>query len=68
MSFRIGHLLATGFAALVIAALVIAAPASASVVFHVGAGAVQPDENLLFNQPGLTSTGTTVEGATNRDA
>lgn len=61
MSFRIGHLLATGFAA-----LVVAAPASASVVFHVGAGAVQPDENLLFNQPGLTATGTTVEGSTNQ--
>ena len=38
----------------------------ASFVFHVGAGAIQPDENLLFNESGLADTGTTVEGITNR--
>jgi hypothetical protein len=46
--------------------LLLTASSWAGVIFHVGAGAVQPDENLLFNEPGLISTGTTIEGATNQ--
>jgi hypothetical protein len=37
----------------------------ASFIFHVGAGAIQPNENLLFNEEGLADVGTTVEGITN---
>lgn len=45
-------------------ALLIAAPASATIVIAVGAGSVQPDENLLFtNNP---ANGTTVAGVTNQ--
>lgn len=39
---------------------------SAMVIFHVGPGAIAPNENLLFNLPGLTATGTVIEGATNQ--
>jgi hypothetical protein len=43
-----------------------ASNAAADVIVHSGAGAVQPDENLLFNQPGLNAgPDTTVTGATN---
>lgn len=34
--------------------------------FHVGAGSIQPGENLLFNETGLADSGTTVEGITNQ--
>jgi hypothetical protein len=51
---------------LTLAASISASTTSAGVIFHVGAGAVQPPENLLFNAPGLISTGTTVEGETNQ--
>ena len=37
----------------------------ASFIFHVGAGAIQPNENLLFNEQGLADVGTTIEGITN---
>ena len=53
--------LATAISAL---ALLIAAPASATVVIGTGAGAVQPEENLLFNNN--PANGTTVAGVTNQ--
>ena len=46
------------------ASLALASPAAATVVINVGPGALQPDENLLFNNnpdPGLT-----IEGITNQ--
>lgn len=53
--------LATAVSAL---ALLIAAPASATVIIGTGAGTIQPDENLLFtNNP---ANGTTVAGVTNQ--
>ena len=41
-------------------------PLHAAVVFHVGPGAINPSENLLFNGNGLIATGVTVEGITNQ--
>ena len=53
--------LATAVSAL---ALLIAAPASATVIIGTGAGTIQPEENLLFtNNP---ANGTTVAGVTNQ--
>jgi hypothetical protein len=41
-------------------------PAEAAIIFYGNQpGALQPDENLLFNDPLLTLVGTTVEGSTN---
>ena len=46
-----------------------ASPARADIIFYANdPGAVQPDENLLFNDPSLTLTGMTVEGITNTTA
>lgn len=56
------RLLAAAFAA-----VLAAAPASAAVIIGTGAGAVQPDENLLFNNDpvnGLTITGITNQSHT----
>lgn len=39
--------------------------AEAGVLFFVGPGAVQPAENVLFNEPNLVTTGSTIEGITN---
>jgi hypothetical protein len=45
-------------------ALLLAAPASATIFINTGAGAIQPDENLLFtNNP---ANGTTIQGITNQ--
>lgn len=54
----------TLLAAAAVTALVAASPAAASIVIEVGAGVLQPDENLLFNNnpaPGLI-----IEGQTNQ--
>jgi len=48
------------------AVLALAARADAGIVFQVGPGGGNPDENVLFNQNGLVTTGTTVMGATNQ--
>jgi len=41
-------------------------PARADIMFFANSpGSVQPDENLLFNDPSLTLTGLTVQGITN---
>jgi len=46
--------------------LTAAAPASADILFFFNQpGAVQPEENLLFNDPSLQLTGLTVQGLTN---
>ena len=46
-----------------------ATPAYASIMFYGGdPGALQPSENLLFNDPTLTLSGTTVNGITNTTA
>jgi hypothetical protein len=45
-------------------ALLIAAPASATVIIGTGAGTIQPDQNLLFNNN--PPNGTTVAGVTNQ--
>jgi hypothetical protein len=46
-----------------------AQPASAAIVFYANdPGALQPAENLLFNDPSLTMTGLTVQGITNTTA
>ena len=46
-----------------------AGQASASIVFYGSdPGALQPSENLLFNDPSLTLSGTTVNGVTNTTA
>jgi hypothetical protein len=46
-----------------------AAPARADIVFFFNnPGAVQPEENLLFNDPNLVMTGLTVQGVTNNTA
>jgi hypothetical protein len=45
-------------------ALLMAAPACATVVIGTGAGTIQPDENLLFNNN--PANGTTVSGITNQ--
>ena len=45
-----------------------ASSTEASFIFHVGAGAIQPSENLLFNEEGLADVGTTIEGITNNTA
>lgn len=43
-----------------------AAPARADIIFYFNdPGALQPAENLLFNDPSLTLTGLTVQGLTN---
>jgi hypothetical protein len=48
------------------ALLLIAVPARADIIFYFNdPGALQPDENLLFNDPSLIMTGLTVEGITN---
>jgi hypothetical protein len=59
-------LLKAGVCALVL--LGAAAPARADIIFYVGSGSVQPEENLLFNDPSLVMTGLTVEGITNTTA
>jgi hypothetical protein len=46
----------------------IAVPARADIIFNFNAGAVQPEENLLFNDPNLVLSGLTVEGVTNNSA
>jgi hypothetical protein len=44
-----------------------AAPAHADILFYFNdPGALQPEENLLFNSPGLTLSGLTVQGQTNQ--
>lgn len=50
--------------------LMLAAPAvaAADIVFWFSPGAVQPEENVEFNEPGLVAEGTTVTGATNQSA
>jgi hypothetical protein len=46
-----------------------AQPARADIIFYPDKpGKVQPDENLLFNDPSLTLAGTTVNGITNTTA
>ena len=46
-----------------------AAQARADILFYLNLpGALQPSENLLFNDPSLTLTGTTVQGSTNQTA
>jgi hypothetical protein len=42
--------------------------ASADIIFYNDPGALQPAENLLFNDPSLTLTGTTIQGITNTTA
>ena len=42
--------------------------ARADIIFSFDPGALQPAENLLFNDPSLTLTGTTVQGITNTTA
>ena len=42
--------------------------ARADIIFSFNPGALQPAENLLFNDPSLTLTGTTVQGITNTTA
>ena len=45
----------------------IATPAKADILFYfTDPGAIQPEENLLFNDPSLTLSGLTVEGITNQ--
>src|SRR5688572_22277988 len=47
----------------------VAAPARADVLFYFNnPGALQPEENLLFNDPTLILTGLTVQGLTNQTA
>ena len=47
-------------------ALIVAAPASATIFINTGAGVIQPDENLLFtNNP---ANGTTIQGITNQSS
>lgn len=47
--------------------LAFAVPASATITIYVGEpGQVQPDENVLFNQPGFGGTGNPVFGRTNQ--
>jgi hypothetical protein len=44
-----------------------ASPARADIIFYFDSpGAVQPEENLLFNDSGLVMTGLTVQGITNQ--
>ena len=46
-----------------------ATQARADILFYFGQpGALQPSENLLFNDPSLTLTGLTVQGSTNQTA
>ena len=45
----------------------IATPAKADILFYFSdPGALQPEENLLFNDPGLVLNGLTVQGLTNQ--
>ena len=45
----------------------IATPAKADILFYFSdPGALQPEENLLFNDPGLVLSGLTVQGLTNQ--
>jgi len=47
-------------------ALIVAAPASATIFINTGAGVIQPDENVLFtNNP---ANGTTIQGITNQSS
>ena len=39
--------------------------ARADIIIDTTQGSIQPDENLLFNEPGLLDSGTTVQGITN---
>lgn len=51
-----------------IGALTFTSPAAADVIFYFTPGVLQPPENILFNGPGLTTTGTTIEGVTNQSS
>lgn len=42
-----------------------ATEARADIIISTLQGSIQPDENLLFNEPGLADSGTTVQGITN---
>ncbi|MGB6044760.1 MAG: hypothetical protein WBF93_16500, partial [Pirellulales bacterium] len=42
-----------------------ASPGKAAVIISSGAGAVQPDENIQYNDAGLVARGTTITGQTN---
>lgn len=53
-------------AALCFVAAAAVSAARADITFFSGPGAIQPDENVLFNDPGLISTGLTVTGKTNQ--
>lgn len=56
-----------GAAAAALFAVAAASPAAATIVIDVGAGVLQPDENLLFNNgpaPGLTIQGSTNQTGT----
>lgn len=60
------RLIATG-AVLALGLMGIPDTSWADITFFIGdPGAIQPDENLLFNGPGLISSGTTVTGRTNQ--
>jgi hypothetical protein len=60
--------LASRVAALAIVAAAALTPgaARADIVFHTSPGAIQPKENILFNQAGLVSSGNPVQGVTNQ--
>jgi hypothetical protein len=49
-----------------VAGLMATSLARAGIVITVGPGGGNPDENVLFNKPGLVTTGTTIQGATNQ--
>lgn len=60
------RLIACSFLACAVVASVGVRSARAAIIFYPHQpGAVQPDENLLFNDPSLTLQGTTVDGITN---
>jgi len=50
----------------VAASMASAGDARADIIFYFTPGGVQPSENLLFNDPNLQLTGTTVQGLTNQ--
>jgi hypothetical protein len=64
--FLVKRLVINGVLACVLLTAVGTVPARADIMFFANSpGSVQPDENLLFNDPSLTLTGLTVQGITN---